>query len=57
MSSCSIPASRNALGLNLAAQSKAASGVTADPRPTFDFWCTPADVEYWLAGNMPVILG
>ena len=51
------PASRNALGLNLAAQSKAASGVTADPRPTFDFWCTPADVEYWLAGNMPVILG
>jgi hypothetical protein len=50
------PATRKALGLNLAAQSKSATGVGADPKPTFDFWCAPADLEYWLAGNMPVIL-
>jgi hypothetical protein len=45
-----------ALGLTLAAQSKVATGVGADQKPTFDFWCAPADLEYWLAGNMPVIL-
>ncbi len=50
------PASHKALGLNLAAQSKASTGITSDPRATFDFWCAPADIEYWLAGNMPMIL-
>lgn len=50
------PASRRALGLTLAAQSKAVSGVSATTTPTFDYWCAPADIEYWLAGNMPVIL-
>src|SRR3954469_20779924 len=50
------PASRKALGLTLAAQSKVATGVGADQKPTFDFWCAPADLQYWLAGNMPVIL-
>ena len=43
------PANRRALGLTLAAQSKAVSGVSADTKPTFDYWCAPADVEYWLA--------
>lgn len=50
------PASRKALGLTLAAQSKVVTGVGTDQKPTFDFWCAPADLEYWLAGNMPVIL-
>jgi hypothetical protein len=50
------PATRKPLGLTLAAQSKVASALGKDPSPTFDFWCAPADVEYWLAGNMPVIL-
>lgn len=50
------PASRRALGVTLAVQSKAASGVSADAKPTFDYWCAAADVEYWLAGNMPIIL-
>lgn len=50
------PASRRALGLTLAAQSKAVTALSADPKAAFDFWCAPADIEYWLAGNMPVIL-
>ena len=50
------PAARKPLGLTLAAQSKVASAIGKDSSPTFDFWCEPADVEYWLAGSMPVIL-
>lgn len=50
------PSSGRPLGLNLAVQSKAKNGLSADPEPIFDFWCAPADLEYWLAGNMPVIL-
>lgn len=50
------PATHRALGLTLAAQSKVASAIGKDSSPTFDFWCAPADVEYWLGGSMPVIL-
>lgn len=49
-------ATRKPLGLTLAAQSKVVSAVSADSAPTFDYWCAPGDVEYWLAGSMPVIL-
>lgn len=49
------PASRKALGLTLAAQSKVVNAI-ADAGPTFDYRCEPADVEYWRSGNMPVIL-
>lgn len=49
------PVSRKALGLTLAAQSKVVNAI-ADAGPTFDYRCEPADVEYWLSGNMPVIL-
>jgi len=50
------PATRKPLGITLAVQSKVASAIGKDSSPTFDFWCEPADVEYWLAGSMPVIL-
>jgi Domain of unknown function (DUF4365) len=50
------PSSRKALGLTLAAQSKVVSSVGRDASPTFDYWCDPADVEYWTGGSMPVIL-
>jgi hypothetical protein len=50
------PVTRKPLGLTLAAQSKVSSAIGKDSSPTFDFWCDPADVEYWLAGSMPVIL-
>jgi len=50
------PETRKPLGLTLAAQSKVASAIGKDSSPTFDFWCEPADLEYWLAGSMPIIL-
>jgi len=50
------PETRKPLGLTLGAQSKVASAIGKDSSPTFDFWCEPADVEYWLAGSMPIIL-
>jgi hypothetical protein len=50
------PATRKPLGLTLGAQSKVVSAVGADSVATFDYWCAPADVEYWLTGSMPVIL-
>ena len=50
------PATRKPLGLTLAAQSKVVSGVGAEAKPTFDYRCAPADIEYWLVANMPVIL-
>lgn len=50
------PNSHEALGVTLAAQSKVHSPLATDSKPTFDFWCDPRDVEYWLNGNTPVIL-
>jgi hypothetical protein len=50
------PNSHAALGLTIAAQSKVHSPLATDPKPTFDYWCSPNDIEYWLNGNTPVIL-
>jgi hypothetical protein len=50
------PNSHEALGLTIAAQSKVMSALATESKPTFDFWCSPNDVEYWLNGNTPVIL-
>jgi hypothetical protein len=50
------PSSGEALGLTIAAQSKVHSALTTDSKPAFDFWCDSRDVEYWLNGNIPVIL-
>jgi Domain of unknown function (DUF4365) len=50
------PATRKALGLTLAAQSKVVNALAGDTTPSFDYRCDPADLEYWLSGSMPVIL-
>lgn len=50
------PSSRRPLGLTLAVQSKVVSDIANDKAPTFDYWCAPADISYWLEGNIPVIL-
>ena len=50
------PKTGQPLGLTLAVQSKVLSGVGSDDKPTFTYRCKPADVDYWLAGNIPVIL-
>lgn len=48
-------ASRVSLGLTLAVQSKVVSSIR-DADVEFSYSCDPSDLEYWLKGNIPVIL-
>src|SRR6266436_943741 len=50
------PNSHEALGLTIAVQSKVATATVSSSANTFDYWCDPNDVVYWLNGNTPVIL-
>ena len=50
------PNSGEALGTKLAVQSKAVSEFNNDTPETFDFWCDQRDLNYWMLGNMPIIL-
>ncbi len=49
------PGSRVSLGLTLAVQSKVVSSIR-DTAEEFRYTCDASDVEYWLKGNIPVIL-
>jgi hypothetical protein len=49
------PASRVSLGLTLAVQSKVVSSIR-DAAEEFRYSCDSSDLEYWLKGNIPVIL-
>lgn len=40
----------------IAVQSKARSSLEKENDRTFEFTCTPRDLEYWRRGNMPVLL-
>lgn len=40
----------------VAVQSKARTGLEKETDETFEFTCTPRDLEYWRRGNMPVLL-
>jgi hypothetical protein len=42
--------------LTLAVQSKVVSAIANDKAATFDYWCAPGDISYWLEGNIPVVL-
>ena len=50
------PETREPLGRTVAVQSKVRSALGTEPSPTFTFSCKRADVEYWLSGNLPVVL-
>ena len=50
------PGSRIPLGKTLAVQSKAVSEFLNETSEVFDFWCEQRDLDYWLHGNLPVIL-
>lgn len=50
------PESREALGLTIAVQSRVMTASTASNEAAFDYWCGPAELEYWLNGNTPIIL-
>src|SRR6185503_11736461 len=50
------PSSNVPLGKTLAVQSKVVSEFLNESDEGFDFWCNRRDLDYWLQGNMPVIL-
>lgn len=50
------PNSRQSLGLTLAVQSKVVAAIASDSGDTFEYWCDPNDLTYWLNGNTPVVL-
>ncbi len=50
------PTTQEALGKTIAVQSKAVSTFQNDSPDSFDYWCDRTDLDYWLTGNMPVLL-
>ena len=50
------PSSELALGKVLAVQSKVVANPNNEDVTGFDYYCDERDLEYWLQGNMPVIL-
>jgi hypothetical protein len=50
------PVSREPLGKVLAVQSKVLTTFRNETSTSFDYWCDPRDLDYWLRGNTPVIL-
>jgi hypothetical protein len=48
--------SRRALGRTIAVQSKAVSKFDNENGSSFDYWADRRDIDYWLLGNMPVVL-
>jgi len=50
------PSSHKPLGVTVAVQSKVVSSIARGSKDSFEYWCDPADVEYWLSGNTPVVL-
>lgn len=50
------PNTNSPLGKTLAVQSKALSSFSNETDEYFDYWCNRRDIDYWLQGNVPVIL-
>ncbi len=50
------PTTGKPLHVSVAAQSKVYTNLTKETGPTFDYSCNGADLDYWLAHSMPVIL-
>ncbi len=50
------PGKGESLGRTLAVQSKAVSEFAADTNESFTYHCNPRDIDYWMQGNIPVIL-
>lgn len=50
------PESEQALNLIVAVQSKARTAFSGETEDAFTFYCDQRDIDYWLQGNVPVIL-
>ena len=44
------------IGSHIAVQSKALSSFENETTEGFDYWCKPRDIDYWVSGNLPIIL-
>jgi hypothetical protein len=50
------PDTEQALNLVVAVQSKARTDLAGETADSFTFYCDQRDIDYWLQGNVPVIL-
>src|ERR1700749_4717713 len=50
------PQTGHALGTTVALQSKAVSAFERETPEPFDLTCSARDIDYWMQGNLPVIL-
>lgn len=50
------PDSEQALNLIVAIQSKARTDLSGETADSFTFYCDQRDIDYWLQGNIPVLL-
>jgi hypothetical protein len=50
------PGSQHPLGKSLGVQSKVLATFSNERDESFDYYCTERDLEYWLRGNLPVLL-
>ena len=50
------PDTRHALNLVVAVQSKARSEFAGETVDSATFYCEPRDIDYWLQGNLPVVV-
>lgn len=50
------PGTQNPLGKSLAVQSKVNATFSNEREDSFDYYCTERDLQYWLRGNLPVLL-
>lgn len=50
------PDTGEALGKTVGVQSKAVARFDQESENSFKFRCKPRDIDYWLKGNMPIIL-
>lgn len=50
------PVTNHALGKTLAVQSRVLATLANETDEGFDYYCAERDLDYWLQGNMPVLL-
>lgn len=50
------PDTEQALNLVVAVQSKARTDLTGETASSFTFYCDQRDIDYWMQGNVPIIL-
>ena len=50
------PGTQHPLGKSLGVQSKVNAALSNERDDSFDYYCSERDLQYWLRGNLPVLL-